>query len=84
MKYRSAMLIYLEILTELAKGPVGPTKLSRRVNIPYDRLAPYIDNPVSKGRVRKEAQEGRDEYSITPLGAQLLADLEKVWTVIGP
>ena len=78
------MLIYLEILTELAKGPVGPTKLSRRVNIPYDRLAPYIDNLVSKGRARKDVQDGREEYSVTPLGAQLLSDLEKVWAVIGP
>jgi predicted transcriptional regulator len=76
------MLVYFEILTELAKGSIGPTKLARRVNLSYDRLPPYLDNLVSKGAARKEVREGREEYSITQVGMQLLGDLERVRKVI--
>jgi len=82
LKYRSEAFVYLEILTELAMGSIGPTKLSRRVNISYDRLPPLIDKLISLGAVKKEPREGHDEYILTPVGAQWLSNLEKVRLVL--
>ena len=75
-------MVYLEILTELAKGPVGPTKLSRRANISYDRLPPLMDKLARFGAVVRELRETHEEYALTPIGAQLLSDLERVRPVL--
>ena len=77
MKYRPSILVYVEILAILADGPLGPTKLARRSNISYERHPVYADGLVTKGAVRKESRDGHDEYSLTPEGAEALADLKK-------
>lgn len=77
LKYRPSIVVYMEILTILAEGPLGPTKLARRVNVSYDRLSDYTDGLVAKGSIRKDSHDGHDEYSLTPEGAQALADLQK-------
>jgi len=84
LKYRSEVFIYLEILTELYDSPMGPTRLARRVNIPYDRLPHYIDNLVAKGAVKRETLEDHEQYSLTPLGVQALSDLQKALASIVP
>jgi predicted transcriptional regulator len=77
LKYRPSIVVYMEILTILTEGPIGPTKLARRANISYDRLPDYVDGLVAKGTIRKDSRDGHDEYSLTPEGAQALADLQK-------
>jgi predicted transcriptional regulator len=77
LKYRPSIVVYIEILTILAEGPHGPTKLARRANISYDRLPDYTDGLLAKGAIRKDSRDGHDEYSLTPDGAQALEDLRK-------
>jgi predicted transcriptional regulator len=84
LKYRSAIFVYLEILTALASGPLGPTKLARRINVPFDRLPSYTDGLLAKGAIRKDSHEGHDEYSLTPAGAQALADLQRALSRLVP
>jgi predicted transcriptional regulator len=77
LKYRSSIIVYFEILAVLAEGSIGPTKLARKVNLSYDRLPPYLDNLVAKGAVRRGTRDGHEEYTLTPMGADLLATLQK-------
>jgi predicted transcriptional regulator len=77
LRYRSAVLVYHEILTALASGPLGPTKLARRVNVPYDRLSGYTDVLLKNGVIVAEAHEDHQEYHLTPAGAETLADLQR-------
>ncbi|MDG6956799.1 MAG: hypothetical protein JRN11_08340 [Nitrososphaerota archaeon] len=77
LKYRPSVLVYMEILTILTEGPQGPTKLSRRANISYDRLPAYTEGLLQKGAIRKDSREGHDEYALTAEGAEALSDLQK-------
>ncbi len=79
MKRRSDVLIYKDILGALLSGPVGPTRLARACNVPYDRLAGYLSFLESKLLVRREVQEGRELFYITQDGSQTHQDIEKVW-----
>jgi predicted transcriptional regulator len=84
LRYRSEILVYFEILTVLAEGPTGPTKLSRAVNLPYDRLPQYLDTLLSGGMIRKETRDGHEEYSMTAVGFQLLSDIDRVLSALKP
>ena len=84
LKYRSSIIVYFEILAVLAEGSIGPTKLSRKVNLSYDRLPPYLDKLVAKGAVRRGTRDGREEYTLTPMGADLLATLQKALDILEP
>ena len=62
----------------MASGPQGPSRLTRVANVPFNRLAVYLDPMISKGLVRKGQAEGRDVYAITQEGMEALRDLDRV------
>ena len=78
MKKRPAIMIYMDILTLLRDGPVGPTRLARACNLSYDRLGNYLAPLLAKGLVIEGTEEGHEFYGITPEGLQLLRDMEGV------
>ena len=77
MKNRSTVVICWEVLKALSSGPLGPSRLARATNVPFDRLAEYAGPLLAKGLIRVDSSGGRDVYSITPEGMQVLGDLDK-------
>lgn len=80
LKKRPNIVIYKDILGALLSGPMGPTRLARVCNVPYDRLTGYANILESGGFLRREIQEGHEIFHLTREGYQLHDDMEKVWS----
>ena len=78
LKHRDTTVIYWEILQALASGPQLPTRLSRLVNVPYDRFGEYVGVLTSGGLVKVESSDEHERYAITPHGMEALHHLDTV------
>ncbi|MDG6914064.1 MAG: hypothetical protein JRN44_01430 [Nitrososphaerota archaeon] len=76
MRNRDTIVIYWELLRALAPGPQLPTKLARTTNIPYNRLAEYLDFLAAGALVKTEPSEGHERYALTPKGMEALGRLD--------
>jgi predicted transcriptional regulator len=68
----------MDILTVLRDGPLGPTRLARTCNLPFDRVGTYLGPLVVKGMVRREIVNEHESFQITTDGLQLLNEMERV------
>lgn len=84
MKNRDRTIVFWEILKALAAGPLNPTRLARRANVPYNRLGEFLGSLRSGGLVRVESVEGHELYSITPAGMDALTHLDEGLKVLFP
>ncbi|MDG7008822.1 MAG: hypothetical protein JRN06_11420 [Nitrososphaerota archaeon] len=84
MRNRDRTIIFWEILKALAAGPLNPTRLARRANVPYDRLDEYLGSLKSGGLVRVESAEGHALFSITPTGMEALGHLDEGLKMLFP
>jgi predicted transcriptional regulator len=76
LKNRDTTVICWELLRAMASGPQSPTRLARVANVPYDRLAEYLDVLFTGGLIKADSSEGHDRYSITPRGMEVLDHLD--------
>lgn len=84
MKNRDRVVIFWEILRALAAGPQVPTRLSRKANVPYNRLGEYLEPLKSGGLVRVEPAEGHELYCITSRGMDALGHLDEGLKLLFP
>ena len=84
MKKRPSLFIKMYVLTVLRDGPLGPTRLARVCNIPFDRLSTYLEPLLVKELIRKEFSEGHELYHLKPDGLQVLKDFEHVMERVTP
>ena len=83
MKRRPNVLIYMEILKLLLDGPRGPTRLAQAMGLNFPKFMEFAAFLESKSLIRRGEQEGHEVYYITPEGAEVRRNWEKVWTKIG-
>ena len=83
MKRRPSILIYMEILRLLLDGPRGPTRLAQGMGLNFQKFMEYAAFLESKGLVRRGALEGHEAYFVTPEGAEVRQNWEKVWSRLG-
>lgn len=74
----------MDVLGRLIGCPSGPTKLSRICNLAYDRCVEILAELEARGLVKKESEEGRDVYSVTPDGYKITEDWRKIWERVYP
>ena len=74
----------MEILAELRERPSGRTRLSRVVNLSYDKCVELLRELESKGLVTRSSDEGHDTYGTTPAGYQLVDDWNVLWQRLKP
>ncbi|HUI00611.1 MAG TPA: winged helix-turn-helix domain-containing protein [Nitrososphaerales archaeon] len=84
MKKRERTLIVMEILSILVNGPRIPTRLAQSVGVSFDAFLQYVKEIESRGFVKKSTIDGREMYSISPEGRQLLLDWQRIWEKISP
>jgi predicted transcriptional regulator len=84
LKKRTTIAIYMDLLTMVRDGPLGPTRLARACNLPFDRVDNYVNPLVSKGFVRREFVDGHESFEITAQGLDLLAQMESVLQKLKP
>jgi len=84
LKRRPNILIYMEILNLLLDGPRGPTRLGQAMGMNYPKFMEFAGFLESRKLVRRGEQDGHEVYYITPEGAEVRRDWEKVWGKIGP
>ncbi len=84
MKKRERTLIIMEILSILVAGPRVPTRLAQSVGVSFDAFVEYVRDIESRGFVAKSVIDGREMYTISPEGKQLLLDWQRIWEKISP
>jgi predicted transcriptional regulator len=84
LRKRERILIIMEILSILREGPRGPTRLAQAVGLNFDAFVEYAKDIESRRFVTKSVVDGREIYSISRDGSQLLFDWQKVWDKISP
>ena len=78
------MVIYVEILSELRERPSGRTRLSRVMNLSYDKCVEILHELESKALVTKVTVDGHENYSVTQAGYQIVDDWSKLWEKLKP
>ena len=83
MKRRPNILIYAEMLRLLLDGPKGPSRLAQSLGLNFYKFLEFAQFLESRQVIRRELQEGRELYFVTPKGAQVLEDWKRVASAIG-
>lgn len=78
MKYRSKILIYMEILSALMAQPRLPTNLAQTVNINLARLDEYLGPLQAGSLVKRDKIDGHEVIAITLEGRNMWEDLRKI------
>ena len=76
---RENILIYMEILSSLCGGPLGPTRLAQKCNLNYGRLGTFIDPLKAKELVTAVVVEGEEVLAITEKGYKVYSDWLEIW-----
>lgn len=74
----------MEILADLRERPSGPTRISRAVNLSYDRCSEMLKELESRGLIIRSEADGHDSYGVTPAGSRLVDDWSSVWKRLNP
>ncbi|MEM4700013.1 MAG: winged helix-turn-helix domain-containing protein [Candidatus Nezhaarchaeales archaeon] len=86
MRRRDRVELILEMLEALHReGGIGPTKLSLKVNLSYDRVKRVLDELAERGLVEvKPANDRRGAVvaTLTLKGLELLLELRKVKSLL--
>lgn len=76
-EYRSRLRIYVDILESVSsQGAARVTTIMRDANLPYDRLARYLDELVSRGLLEKR-DEGGPLYFLTVKGYKFIEEFRR-------
>jgi predicted transcriptional regulator len=84
LKYRSSLLVYMEVLKVLIDGPLTATRLSQVVNIHYDKTKEILADLKNGNLIASTTQENNEVYVITQEGLILRRDFEKIWARLRP
>jgi len=79
LKYRSSILIYMEVLKVLIDGPITATRLSQVCNVHYDKMREVLSDLKNSRLVGTSMQEKNEVYVITEEGLNMRRDWEKIW-----
>ena len=84
MKRRPNILIYMEFLKLLLDGPRGPTRLAQGMGLNFAKFMEFAGFLESRKLIRRGQQDEHEVYYITPEGAEVRREWEKVWGKLGP
>ena len=72
---RSQLEVSFTVLSIL-RTPTGATRLMQKANTNYVRIMKKLDELIERGLVKKEAIDGRELYSLTDKGVDILKDYQ--------
>jgi len=82
LKYRSKILIYMEILSALMLQPRLPTNLAQAVNVNLSRLDEYLGPLEAGSLVKKDKIDAHEVIAITPAGRNMWEDLHRIQSML--
>lgn len=79
LKRRADILIQMELLELMIRGPRGPTRLAQAANLNYQRCEEILSSLIARQLILKTIGEGRETYSATPKGIELFMRWERFY-----
>ena len=84
--YRKSSQIVADLLTatdQSGQEGIKTTHLLAKANLPYSRLAKFVENLTGAGLINKIEYNGKNTFVITPKGRQYLESYEKFANFVG-
>lgn len=81
MRRRSKLRILVDIIQAVEKGESNVTRIMLEANLPYTRLARYLDELEGKGMLMR-VEEGREvKYRLTRKGREFLKEFRRLQAI---